>query len=204
VVIRSGRQIELRRESVRRIRLQWRKLVINKILHADDSPHQIALGVGIATFVALLPLVGFQTLIAVAAAAAARANKAVCVPIVWITNPVTMGPIYGGCMAVGGWLLGRSNSHSRDALLARIRAHEGLAQIVDWSFWRELGGLFVSFGADLWVGCLVLATVFAVLGYFLSRWGVGSYRERRRQRLLRRELFRIQRRSSRLAADKAG
>ncbi len=188
---------------MKRIRRQWRKLILNKVLHADDTPHQIALGVSVGTFVAFLPLVGFQTIIAVATAAALRANKAVCVPIVWITNPVTLGPIYGACMAVGGLLLGQSDSSARAEILATLRAHEGMSKFIQWSFWRELGSLFVSLGADLWVGCLVVASFFAILGYFLSRWGVIRYRERRRQRLLRRELFRVQRRSARLAAHES-
>ena len=51
---------------------------------------------------------------------------------------------------------------------------------------RPMAGL----GAELWIGCLIVGTVFSVISYFLARWGVVKYRERRRQRALQRSLFR--------------
>ena len=58
-----------------------RKFLAQKVLHADDTPHEIALGAGIAMWVAFLPLIGLQTVIAVSLAALFRANKAICFPI---------------------------------------------------------------------------------------------------------------------------
>lgn len=183
---------------------RWRKLLVHNILHADDTPHAIALGVGIATFIAFLPLIGLQTLVSVALAAAFRANKAVCIPVVWITNPVTMVPIYGACMTIGGYVTGHQNSEHRSATLAALSRHEGFGRILEPGFWGDLLRVFLSFGIDLWVGSAVVAAVLAVLGYFSARWGVVHYRERRRRHKLQRELFRAERRAVRLAAQRGG
>ena len=75
----------------------WRKsrrFIVHRVLHADDTPHRIALGVAAGLFIGLTPTVGFQMVLAVALAAALRANKVVCIPMVWITNPFTIIPIY--------------------------------------------------------------------------------------------------------------
>lgn len=181
---------------VSRFQRRWRKFIFHSILHADDTPHQIAMGVGTATFVAFLPLVGIQTVIAVAIAAAIRANKAVCIPIVWITNPITMAPIYGACMMVGRFVTGEGTTESQKATIHALAEYEGFGRFLELGFWHDLLRVFLSFGIDLWVGCILVGVVFAVPGYFLSRWGLVSYRERRRRRKLERELFRVRRRAT--------
>ena len=74
--------------------------------------------------IAFLPLVGFQTAIAIGLAALFRANKAVCVPIVWITNPLTLVPIYGGCLALGGWILASPIQEPDAEAMAKMEPHE--------------------------------------------------------------------------------
>ena len=74
-----------------------RRFIFKRILHADDTPHRIALGVAISTFVGFSPIMGMQTVVSIALAALFRANKAVCLPFVWITNPVTFVPVYWSC-----------------------------------------------------------------------------------------------------------
>ena len=60
--------------------------------HMDRChPHRLALGL----FLAWTPAIGLQML-------ALRANVVVGIPMVWISNPVTMGPIY-----LWNYLLGR-------------------------------------------------------------------------------------------------
>lgn len=158
-------------------------------MHADDTPHDIALGAGIATFVAILPLVGLQTFVAVGLAALARANKAICIPIVWITNPLTMVPIYYGCYALGRLILPGSWSGDDEGLHRLIELAKA-ADLLDKSFWKELFLVLIGAGLELWVGSIVAATFLGSVGYSIVRAGVIGYRERRRQRLLRRMLFR--------------
>ncbi len=165
-----------------------RKILVHKVLHTSDTPHAIALGAGIATFVAFLPLVGIQTIIAVALAAMVRANKVVCVPIVWITNPLTLVPIYGACFKLGQFALAGGATRDRAKVLSQLNLHGGLS-LFDLAFWGNLFTRLMSLGKELWVGCAIVGLVLGIIAYGFTRWGVAAYRERRRRRLLRKSLL---------------
>lgn len=147
------------------------------------------MGAAIATVIAFLPLVGFQTMIAIGIAAIFRANKAICIPIVWVTNPFTMGPIYGGCFALGRALLPADDIGQKEALPRLIELAKS-GSILDMQFWADFFHVLVSIGAELWFGCAIVGVVLGLAAYFMMRMGVISYRERRRQRMLKRSLFR--------------
>lgn len=181
----------------------WRKarrVFLHNVLHADDTPHRIAVGVAVGIFVGLTPTVGFQMMIAVAIAAALRANKVVCIPMVWITNPATLGPIYLACFKLGSVLVGSSagklgpsaEAHI-DTLDAGTRA-VGLGRWLELDFWKELLMTITRVGVELWAGCLFVASVAALIAYFASRWGVAAYRERRHHRLAEGKQRRLERR----------
>lgn len=186
---------------------KYRRFIIHRVLHADDTPHRIALGIGIGIFVGLTPTVGFQMIIAGAIAVALRANKLVCIPMVWITNPVTLVPIYAACFSLGNALISQGPARGGDAAVGHLQnlAAETQAapvsQILELSFWRELAVGITRVGAELWLGCLIVAVVGAVMAYSLSRWGVVKYRERHQSRLKARHLRRSRKRyTSRVAA----
>jgi uncharacterized protein (DUF2062 family) len=174
---------------VARFWFRARRFLVLKILHADDSPHAIALGAGIATVIAFLPLIGLQTLIAISVAAVVRANKAICIPIVWITNPFTLVPIYGACLGLGHVVMAVPASHDPEVVLSELEKHNttGLFEI---EFWKGLLHRIAGLGTELWVGCIIVGLICGVVAYVVSRWGVSAYRERRRRALLRRGLLR--------------
>ena len=168
-----------------------RKFLAQKVLHTDDSPHAVALGAGLAMLVAFLPLVGLQTFIAVGLAALFRANKAICIPIVWITNPLTLVPIYGACLGLGRVVIDTPVA-KHVAVLTEIEQQHNVS-LLDPTFWQNLLHMLTQFGIELWVGCAIVGIVTGVAAYFMSRWGVVHYRERRRQKILRRNLLRVER-----------
>ena len=175
-----------------------RKFMYRKVLHADDTPHRIALGVALATFVAFTPTVGIQTILALGVAALFRANKAVCIPIVWITNPVTMGPVYGACWWLGTLLTPGSTRGDFAAIEQRLREAAASdsgwwSQILSYEFWAGLFGLMLDVGKELWIGCLVVGVFFGVVLYFVSYYGIIGYRRRRSQRMEHRLLRRRER-----------
>jgi uncharacterized protein (DUF2062 family) len=148
--------------------------------------------------VAFLPLVGFQTAIALGLAAVLRANKAVCVPIVWITNPATMWFIYGGCWKLGHWVTASAPPGDATAVLAKLERPSAV-RFLDFAFWKEKFDLLVGLGVELWVGCLIIGVVLGGLSYVLAHRGVIGYRERRRRKLLKRDLFRSQLQRAKIA-----
>lgn len=127
----------------------------------------VSLGVAISLFFCYWP-VPVQMLLAGLAAIALRANLPISVIGVWITNPVTIVPMYAPAYLLGAWLLGE-------------RVHPVSELTI-----KALGQ---NFGA-LWLGCLIFGSVFALLGWTVVRiawhWQVQlSWRDRRRRRMLR-------------------
>ena len=183
----------------------WKKarlFVYRHVLHADDSPHRIALGAALAMLVAFSPTVGFQTVIAIALATMLRANKAVCIPIVWITNPVTLVPIYGACWELGRMLINAPQTAGTDvaAAMRELAGHADqgiLSRLFEADFWSRLLHIMLDFGVELWAGCLAVGMVAAVLTYFTSRWAVTEYRQRRRVRMIYRNICRARRSKAR-------
>lgn len=172
--------------------LRTKRFIVHNILHADDTPHSIALGVSIALFIAILPLIGIQMVLSVAIAALFRANKAVCVPVVWISNPFTMVPLYGGCLAVGRVLMGSEEGASVGAILESFTKQSDGVTWLDVEFWSQLFSNLANLGLDLWVGSFVIGLPVALVAYPIVRWVIVSHREKHRRRILRRQLYRAQ------------
>ncbi|MBU0718289.1 MAG: DUF2062 domain-containing protein, partial [Planctomycetes bacterium] len=148
-----------------------RKFFFQKILHADDTPRAIALGVGVAMLVAFLPLVGFQTVIAIGLAAVLRANKAVCIPIVWITNPFTLVPIYGACWKLGHWLTSSAAVRDATAVLSKLKQPEPAGGLFDFAFWQQQLRVLLELGKELWIGCLFVGVLLGLVSYASTQWG---------------------------------
>lgn len=170
--------------------LKIRRLVVHNVLHADDTPHRIAWGVAIGVFIGFTPTVGIQMMLAVGLAAVLRGNKVVCIPMVWITNPVTILPIYALCHRLGSGLLPASPGEERGsshlvALMEQIKTL-GVTRILDTSFWKEVFFGLSMVGAELWLGCVIVGFIAAAISYFASRWAVTAYRDRRRKLFARR------------------
>ncbi len=171
-----------------------RRFLYRRILHADDTPHRIALGVGLATFIGLLPIMGIQTLVALAVAAVLRANKAVCLPFVWITNAFTFVPIYWCSWKLGSVILQTGGSAAEELVAGKITriqetlAAGGIGGFFRYELWRQLVSLIAELGVELWIGCGLVGLVGGVVLYFGTRWGVVTYRARRLARRIRRDL----------------
>jgi uncharacterized protein (DUF2062 family) len=157
-----------------------KRFCVYHVLHADDPPHRLALGIAVGMFVTFTPLIGFQMMISVFLAWLLGANKLVGVPLVWISNPFTIIPIYFPCYQLGCKLLGvpvvseqwKQLGTEWKELLGDPATTWGL-KVKFW--WQGL----MEFIGPLCVGCLVVATVAGVLSYYISLYAIRSYRLRR-------------------------
>lgn len=150
-----------------------RRFLIRGILHTDDPPHRLALGVAIGIFVALTPTGGFQTALVVFLAWLLNANKVIGIPLVWISNPATIVPIYYPCYLVGRFLLGEPE--------------------IGIPWWRELGHppqgwlamshfywtRMLEIALPLWLGCLIVSGALSLVTYYAVYFGVRWYRLKR-------------------------
>ena len=159
------------------LRAAWQKVKdwAVHLLHLDDSPHRIALGVAIGTFVAVTPTWGIQMLLVVGIAWLMRANKVAGVPVVWVTNPATTVPIYSFCYLVGQWLVGGPGL----AEIKHILAGPVNADLGWWELAQEWGKLMLLAAWPLWVGCVVVGLAAGAIAYVIVYYTIAAYRRHR-------------------------
>ena len=148
-----------------------RRFCIHNILRADDPPKRLALGVAVGIFIAFLPLIGVKTILAVGLAWLVGGNKAVGVPLVWISNPLTFVTMY-----YPGYWLGCKLMHVpvSGKWIETLRGHSSwIAKI------EELASSMMDVATPLFLGTFLVASVLAIASYYSSIAMISSYRMRR-------------------------
>ncbi len=161
-------------EKIRNHRLLNR--LFGKLLHDPNLLHlnrrSVSGAMAVGLFCAFIPL-PTQMLVAAAAAIVFRVNLPIAVGLVWLTNPVTIPPMFYFCYKVGTWILGAP------------------LQPVDFSLsWEWMEHELGLIWQPLLLGCFIVGSVAAATGYGLTRlfWRlhvISHLRERRRRRLER-------------------
>jgi uncharacterized protein (DUF2062 family) len=131
------------------IKLLGPRLQDPSLWHINRRTCSLAVALGI--FCAFIP-VPFQMLIAAAAAVWMRVNILITVPMVWVSNPLTMGPMYYFCYLVGVEILGEQPG-GFDFELS-----------FDWLL-TELVAIWQPF----LLGCLILGLISALAAFILVR-----------------------------------
>lgn len=157
---------ELRRR--RELRLLGRLLEDPFLLHLNRR--SVAGGVAIGLFVAFLPTPG-QMPIAALLAIWLRANLLLSVALVWISNPITMAPLFYLNYMAGTWLLGGG------------MPHPGFEPSLSW-FWHQLAVIW----QPLLLGSVIVGTIVALAGYGTVHliWRLAILRHLRHRRRRRR------------------
>ncbi len=166
---------------------RWRKLkrfIALRVLHANDPPHALALGLAIGVFVAMTPTIGAQMVIAAAIAASFRANKILAMAAVWISNPVTMLQIYYVNWRIGQYFVETDMVGGEPAVQPQItkiiESIGGMSNLffhlLDKAFWSEVLRLVWALGIELWIGSFVVGLVCALPSYVITRWIITTYR----------------------------
>jgi len=163
------------------------------LLHLDDSAHRIALGAAVGVFVAMTPTVGFQMLLVLLLLWFIPGNRAAGLPLVWISNPATLAPIYYFNYRVGVVILGRpAGVNVKAEWAAVVEAMPGIARLAA-SPVRWLGGMWMWLGhvwhamekvlPQLWLGSAIVAVAAGLVTYLLMYHLVNLYRRRLKERL---------------------
>ena len=131
--------------------------------------HSASGAFGIGLFFAFWP-VPFQMWLSAFAAIPLRVNLPLSIATVWLTNPMTMPPIFYGAYKVGAWVLGTDVGEFEFQLS-----------------WEWLMGSVNTIGPVFLLGCMICSVVFGSLGYatmnFLWRRSViKSWQARRAKR----------------------
>ncbi|MAZ77101.1 MAG: ATP-binding protein [Legionellaceae bacterium] len=131
--------------------------IFGKYLHAADlwhlHRHSVAKAVSIGFFCMFMPM-PLQMVLAAAIAIVWRANVLISAVTVWISNPLTMGPMFYFAYKIGGFVF--------DTTPIPYEQHHKLLENFQY-VWKPLI-----------LGCLTCGTIAAVTGYFgvnlLWRW----------------------------------
>lgn len=132
--------------------------------------HSVSGAFFVGLFVAFLPTLG-QMPIAAGAALLCRVNLPIAVALVWISNPVTMPPIYFACYELGRWVLSMPPAAFSIELSKEWFTHE-----------------FTHLWKPLVVGCLISGIFFGGLGYisiqiFWRLHVIRNWKKRKTRRL---------------------
>jgi len=172
---------------LRRALLRVQRFVKYRVLHVDDTPHRIALSVAIGIAVAWTPTIGVQMALTVVLCTALRANKLVGVPLAWISNPLTIIPIYYPSYLLGRWL---TSTGGKDlGQWRRMVAGVFDSGLPIWDralgFWK----FAMEIAVPLWIGSLLIGLTLGAAAYWITYRAVVRHRlrvqRRRRKRAVR-------------------
>lgn len=154
---------------------RWRSVLV-----VQDTPHRVAWGFAIGMFIGWLPIMGIQMVAAGLLAWVLRANVVASLPPVWISNPVTVVPMYYLCNRTGALFAGDPVSFSMIAAVLR-RVHQ-----LEWhqALRFVFGELFGAVIATC-IGGVLLGLVTAIPCYLLVKMTVTTYQRIRMERRLR-------------------
>ena len=144
-----------------------------RVLRIQASPHNIAIGLAAGVFIGLLPVLPFQTILAVALAFVVRGSKIAAALGTWVSNPLNWVPCYLAFYHVGTLVL-PFDVPPLD--MSRVE----MAQLFE-SGWR----LF----AVMMTGGLIIAIPSALLSYVVAYRLISAYRRRKAARIAARTIL---------------
>ncbi len=160
----------------RKIRDHKHLRFFGKLLHDPNLWHlnrrSVSGAMSVGLFSAFVPI-PFQMVLAAALAIPFRVNLPIAAALVWITNPITMPPVFYFAYKLGAWILGTTIQNVSFEISADWVMHE-LTQI-----WQPF-----------LLGCFLLGTISAVLGNLIVRlfWRMHVIRYLKQKRLKRQQL----------------
>lgn len=153
--------------------------IFGSILYSSNLWHlnrvSVSRAFAVGLFFAWIP-VPFQMLLAAGGAILFNCNLPISIALVWLTNPVTMPPLFYIAYKLGSYLLGNPES-------AKFK----FELTMDW-----LINLFNNNWQPFALGCAVLAFSSAIIGFFSVKlawryFTVKSWNERRLRKMNRKK-----------------
>jgi uncharacterized protein (DUF2062 family) len=144
----------------------YRNFIV-RILELDDTPKEIARGIAIGVFIAMTPTVGIQMIAIAVACTIFGGNRLAGVAMAWISNPLTIVPIYWFNYFIGSMIL-----------RTKMIGIEEIARIVDlkstgifsmfFEFLGNLGSMAYNLAGPMFLGGVILGVVCAVPAYYIT------------------------------------
>ncbi|AXK56453.1 MULTISPECIES: DUF2062 domain-containing protein [Pseudomonas] len=129
--------------------------------------HSVARAMAVGLFAAFIPI-PMQMLLAAVLAIWLRSNMPISVSLVWLTNPITMPPVFFCTYQLGAWLMNVPTRTLPDELT-----------------WEWISSQLSTLWQPFLLGSVVAGLVLGALAYCLTmlywRWWVGRQWHRRKQ-----------------------
>ena len=156
----------------------------HRLVTLEDTPRSIALGAAIGVFIGMTPTYGVQMFIVFIVNSLLRVNRVAGLITIYITNPLTLVPIYWLCYKFGAHMLWQDS-------LDQVRFQTTLSGVAELPFLealREFVGLGWDILGPMFVGGLMLGAVGGALTYPIVLVSVIRYKEKRALRRARKKL----------------
>ena len=147
-----------------------------RLLRSPGAPREVAGGMALGLFIALLPIMGAQMPIAVVCAeiirrlSGVKLSRVAAAAGVWLTNPITAAPIYGVAYLVGvpftRWIMPMRHQDAAAAVAEMASDRPAAIEIV----------------VSLVIGGVILGIPAAIAGYWVTHGLVTRYQLRRAHR----------------------
>jgi len=153
-----------------------------KLLRLKGEPHELALGMAIGIFAGMMPIVPFQTALAVTIALFFRTSKITAALGTWVSNPLNWYFLYRYSYKLGDIILGiPEQKEVFSSITDAMRAGEESMVVVE-----KILGAGSAFVSALLLGGFVMGVVSATPAYFIFLKVFRSIRTWRRSRKERR------------------
>lgn len=134
------------------IRFRW-KGILRLLLRSKKDPESLSRGLGLGLFVGMLPILGFQVVVAYFVARTIRANRWVAVLATLVSNPFTTVPLTVFCLWVGAQFYPDFPKMSLDL------------RDVSQNLWKQAPEVFEAYV----LGCIVTGLGLGAFGYLSLR-----------------------------------
>jgi uncharacterized protein (DUF2062 family) len=153
-----------------------------KFIRMKGEPHELALGMAIGIFAGMMPILPFQTALALTIAFFFKSSKITAALGTWVSNPLNWYFLYYYSYKFGALILGiREQKKVFASITAAIRAGEESMVVAG-----KILGAGSTFVTAFLLGGLVMGVVFATPSYFIFLKVFRSIRNWRSSRKERR------------------
>jgi uncharacterized protein len=159
-----------------------------KIIRLKGEPHELAMGMTIGVFVAMLPIMPFHIILAVALALFFRASKITAVIGCWASNPFNWYIVYFLNYRIGAFVLGLKGDNKGFASIIESMHHSEDAMELVTRIASSSGNIIAAF----LIGGIIMGIAAAIPSYFifLKVFGmIKDWRRKRKERKIWRQLY---------------
>ena len=152
-----------------------------KLIRLRGKPHELALGFTFGIFSGLMPIMPFQTALAVTLALFFKASKITSALGTWVSNPLNWYFLYFFSYKIGASILGLPEKNRIfSSVMASVRNSEDAMVIIG-----KIAGAGSAIGSAFLIGGSVMGFIFAIPSYFIFLkffQFIEGWRKRRRER----------------------